>query len=174
MASTEQMSQDLLEQRADALLMEWGEYQRREPGVGPREGKHPIAALMDDYARRSRSDKRQRLVHRRHRRLVDVVRPDGTITKRQELPMSPDRVDKQSRGGPRVAGPWPEHVMAVDRAIAALPPGVQAVARVYYIGGHSIRQGADILRIDRNAFSARLERARWFLIGRFEDVDSQK
>lgn len=172
MVSTEQMSQELLEARAESLLTEWGEWQRKEPRVEPREGKHPIAALMDDYARRSKDDKRMRLVHRRFRRLVDVRRDDGTITKRQVLPMSPDRVDKQSRGGPKVAEPWPDRVMAVDRAVAALPPAVQAAARIYYIGGRTIREGADILRISRTEFTTRLERVRWFLIGRFDDVDA--
>lgn len=171
MVSTE-MSQELLEDRAEALLAEWGEWQRKEPPAEPRAGKHPIASLMDDYARRSQADKRQRLVHRRHRRLVDVRRPDGTLTKRQMVPMSPDRVDKQSRGGPRVAEPWPEHVMAVDRAIASLPPAVQSVARIYYIGSRTIREGADILQISRTLFTTRLDRLRWFLIGRFDDIDS--
>src|SRR5690625_3663382 len=138
MTSTEVMSQDLLEQRAELLLVEWGEWQRKEPPVAPREGKHPIASLMDDYARRTKDDKRQRLLHRRRRRLVDVRRDDGTVTKRQIIPMTPDRVDKQSRGGPRVSEPWPDHVVAVDRALASLPQSVQAVARVYYIAGQSI------------------------------------
>lgn len=166
------VSQELLERRADALLAEWGDWQRREPGVlsVPR---HPIAAAMEDMGRRTKPDQRDRAVWRRHRRLIEVRRlDDGRIKRTVELPMAPDRNDKQSKGGPRKAEPWPAHVMAVDRVIASMPPAVQAVLRVYYIEGHSIRTGADILRIDRNRFERQLDRGRWFLIGDMGSVDS--
>jgi len=55
MGSEQAVPQELLEARADALLTEWGEWQRKEPRVGPRQGRHPIAAAMEDYARRSKS-----------------------------------------------------------------------------------------------------------------------
>lgn len=171
MGSEQAVSQELLEARADALLTEWGEWQRKEPRVGPRQGRHPIAAAMEDYARRSKS-RRCGVAWRKRRRLIDLrMGDDGKVRWVPVLPMSPDRVCKQSRGGPRVAEPWPAHVMAIDRALATLPPGLQAVARVYYIEQRSIRDGADVLRITRATFSARLELVRWFLIGRLSDID---
>lgn len=166
------VSQDTLVARADRLLEEWGRWQRREEAPLQGDKTNPIAMLMENYARRSKTDKRQRWANRKNRRVVEVVKAEGKRDKVVlEMPMSPDRADKQSKGGPRVSQQWPGHVQRVDAVLAAIPSPVLSVLRSYYIAGHTIRIGAEVLRINRNEYDKRLERGRWFLIGKLDAID---
>lgn len=163
-------SQDVMESRAHALLTEWGEYQRKERSPLRQIG-NPIAQLMANQGRRSRDDKRRRWAFQRSARLVEVQDPDGSVRKVRAFSMVPERVDKQTDVSVEAKVPWPEMVSRVDRVLAKLPVPLLDALRVYYIAGHSIRSGAEVLRVDRNEFQRRLDRGRWYLAGRFEEID---
>lgn len=166
------LSHDVLVSRADELLREWGDCQRREQSLLPQQ-QNPIATAMRDYGRRTKMDRRQRWANKRNRHKVVVsAGPNGETRTVQALPMAPDRSDRQSRGGAKVADAWPEHVGRVDRVMAQLPTSMLRAVVLYYIGGHSVRSGADALRVSKAEYGKRLDGARWFLVGRLEDVDA--
>lgn len=168
-AAAATQSQGVLEQRAQALLTEWGDWQRREPFPLHR-SRHPIFRAMTDLGEDWRSPERKRELRMlgRRRRLVEV---NGKTA--PEIPMSPDRADKGSRGGAKVTQRWPEHVERVDRVLAATPAPVRNALISVYMYGLSTREGASHWRVSHHEFRRRVERGVWFLIGRLNEVDGK-
>lgn len=167
------MSQEILEQRAQLLLEEWGRCLRKTRNPARGTGPHPIASLMDNYGRRTKMDKRQRWANRRNRHTVDMPKDaNGKVRKVQALPMTPERADKQSKGPAAPEQQWPAQMQRVDRALASLPKPLLLVATHYYAWGYSIRTGAEALRLDANKFRQRLEQVRWYVIGQLDYVDA--
>jgi|GEM_PF-6192812 len=165
------ISQDVLEARADALLAEWGECQRRTPSpIGPKQGRSTIATMIENWGSRTR--KRKQAVWSRHRRLTEVAVGYGKVRRVPILPMYPDRAERQTDVGiVERSEPWPERIQRLDRVLARLPQIAVRVALAYYAGGHSIRSGADALAISKALFERQLERVRWAVIGAFPEID---
>lgn len=169
------VSQDVLLARVEALLEEWGEYQRREPAawVAGYPGSSVEHRMAESWGRLRRPDKRRRWAHARKRRKVDMGKDakgkDVTVS---AVDMVPDRTDKQTevRKTPAVA-PWPEHIDALERLLARMPARLLKVACVYYIAGMSIRQAAATLKVSKDELGRRLERIRWFVAGQIAALD---
>ena len=169
--TTYDVSHEVLLSRVEALLEEWGACQRREPGswVSGLPGESVESRLARDYGRRSKSDQRRRWAHVRKRRRIDM----GNGLTVSELPMVTDRSDRQTKVMKRpTPQAWPEHVQVIERLLAQMPDPMRRVVCTYFIGGCSIRSGADILKLSKATYSARLDAARWYIAGQISMVDS--
>lgn len=161
---------DVLMDRVQALLEEWGRYQQQEPGPAPTLGyprRTPEAAMAEMHGRRSATDLRQRWAQRRGRRKVQVG--ERTVA---ELPMCPDRQDRQSKvrkvnGEPQ----WPDHVQRLDRIMGRMPNRLMWTMRVYWAWGMSIRQGAAFLKLSESEFRKRLEGGTHWTAGQLQALD---
>ena len=137
--------------RVHALLTEWGECQRREPS--PVRLGYPRASvegrMMDQWGERN----------------------DGTIAARPKSGGPKQTVVRAIKTG----GEWPEHIQRVDRVLARLDRDTARVLRVrYIIGLETVREIANYFGrgMGKSLVAARLERAKWFLLGALAEVDA--
>lgn len=166
------VSQEVLLNRAQALLAEWGAYQRDEPDPA-QNLRYPsssgVARMMADWGRRSGVDRRQPWAHVRRRRRVD----GGGRREVAELPMVPERADRQTQvRHVRSAPEWPAHVRAFEAVMAGLPETVVAVAVSCYVHQHSTRLGAAKLKLSHAEYRRRLDRLHWSVVGHLSALDS--
>lgn len=136
--------------RVHALLTEWGECQRREPS--PMVQGYPRASvegrMMDDCG--WRTDKSRRWAW------------TGKGRPQRQTPVRAVKTGDE----------WPEHIQRVDRVLARLDVrSLRAVKLCYYVG-LSTRQAAHEIGLSRAEFRRQLERAQWFLIGVFAEIDA--
>lgn len=139
--------------RVHALLTEWGECQRREPRVGV-QGYPSMSVegrMMEDYG--YRTDKSRRWAW-----------------------TGKGRAQRQTQvHAVKTGGDWPEHIHRVDRVLARLDRKTSRVVRArYIIGLEAIREIANYLGKDhsKSLVAARLDRAKWFLLGALAEVDA--
>lgn len=136
--------------RVHALLMEWGECQRREPS--PRVQGYPSIStegrMMEDYGYRTDKSRRWAWTGK------------GRPQRQTEV-----RVVK-------TGDEWPDHIQRVDRVLARLDRRTVAALTAMYAYGHSVREVADRLRTNKTMAAQWIERARWFLLGALAEVDA--
>lgn len=141
------LSYELLENRASAILEEWGEYQRQETSPLERLGfpRQSAESKLMDQPRRQR---------RRCRRVsgMSIQAPAA----------------KPGKQGPAPSTAWPAHIQDADLVIAAMPAALRRVVIAYYLAGHSIRGTASHLRMSKDAVDRHLDRALWWVASRLE------
>ncbi|WP_440997647.1 hypothetical protein [Arhodomonas sp. SL1] len=145
------MAQDhALEDTAEALLAEWGRYQRRESSPGP--AGYPRESTIYKAMRR-------RSVRRGRRKPVTGVQINAP-------PASPRSKREAFRRD------WPEQVHAVDRVVALLPERQRKVAVVHYVQRPPMRVVAEIVGISRPSVYDDLARIRGELAARLDLTDA--
>lgn len=135
--------------RVHALLVEWGECQRREPypGVQGYPSMSVEGRMIEDYG--YRTDKSRRWAWTGKGR-----------AQRQT------RVHVAKRGDE-----WPEHIQRLDRIVARLDRRAIAALVAVYSHGRSLRETAARLHIGKTKAARYIEQARWFLAGALTEVD---
>lgn len=128
----------VLEWQVDALLREWGEWQRREQSPAP--AWYPSASvegrMMSDWGSR---EKRMRRIYRRGRM---------TCKQTQSLRVSPQ---------------WPAIVAEIDSIIAGMPVVLAKCTKAYYLRRESEIDAAAYLGISRDMVHRRLLSARGYV-----------
>lgn len=137
--------------RVHALLMQWGECQRREscPRVQGYPSMSVEGRMMEDYG--YRTDKSRRWAWR------------GKGRAQRQTPVH------VATGGDE----WPEPVLRLDAIVARLDRRTIAALVAVYAHGRSLRETAARLHMGKTKAAQRIEQAKWFLLGALPEVDGE-
>jgi hypothetical protein len=161
-------------ERVQALLEEWAECQRKEPGIANLDwpGETIESRMRREHARRG--DKSERKYRMRRPRRVDM----GTDAKGQPrtvpaVDMVPEHVPRQTQVMRTPRGPdWPDHVMELERILAAMPRRLLRALQSRYLYRDSLRIGAEMMGVSMNRYRLLISQGEWCVAGRLLDVES--
>ena len=162
-----EMSYDAVEAQTEALLEEWGAYQRTTRS--PQAAGYPPTSVEGKLMRDSGSDRKTNRYRQWAWRRNPPKAKTGGKTHRLQL-MASEQTESSS--GPRSEYQWPAYIVDTDRVIAGMPAKIRQALIRYYIQKHSLRSAAQMEGVPRTEMDRRVDRGRFWIASRIQDAAS--